>query len=324
MPSSGPVPILFPMSQADSILVATSQPGVRLDRYLATQLPAHSRGRFHQLIDEEAILVNGHPAKATYSPRAGDRIEIHWPEPTVSEVLPQDIPLEVLYEDDDLLVLNKPQERVVHPAAGHADGTLVNALLHHCRGKLSGIGGVERPGIVHRLDLGTSGCLVVAKSDTAHLHLSKQFAERQVEKIYECLVIGDIHPSHGDIRAPIARHEVQRKKMGVAPAGDGREAWTQYGRMECLNGASRVECQLHTGRTHQIRVHMAHLGFPLLGDLVYGERANARFRQSNPVHVPRQMLHARSLAFIHPRTGLRVGFDAPLPADFLKVLEALR
>jgi 23S rRNA pseudouridine1911/1915/1917 synthase len=312
------------MSQSDSILVAGSQPGVRLDRFLADRFPGSSRGRFQQLIAEEAVLVNDHVAKATYNPRAGDRIDIQWPEPVVSEVLPEAIPLEILFEDDDLLVLNKPPELVVHPSAGHASGTLVNALLHHCRGNLSGIGGVERPGIVHRLDLGTSGCLVVAKADTAHVHLSEQFANRLVEKTYQCIAIGDVQPPNGDIRAPIERHDVQRKKMCIASPGDGRDAWTSYRLQERLDGASFVECLLHTGRTHQIRVHMMHLGYPLLGDELYGERANARFRQEHVVPVSRQMLHAGSLAFTHPRTGARMEFSAPLPDDFRQVLERLR
>jgi 23S rRNA pseudouridine1911/1915/1917 synthase len=312
------------MSQADSIIVAESQPGVRLDRFLAEHFPETSRGRFQQLIAEAAVLVNDRIIKATYNPRIGDHIVIQWPEPVVSEVKPEDIPLEVLFEDDELVVINKQPELVVHPAAGHEDGTLVNALLHHCRGKLSGIGGVERPGIVHRLDLGTSGCLVVAKTDFAHVHLSGQFSDRVVEKLYQCIVIGDVQPPYGDIRAPIARHEVQRKKMTVVPAGDGRDAWTEYRLQERLTGASFVECNLHTGRTHQIRVHMAHLGYPLLGDDLYGQRANGRFQHQYGVTVPRQMLHARKLAFRHPRTGAFSEFNAPLPEDFKSVLEQLR
>jgi 23S rRNA pseudouridine1911/1915/1917 synthase len=310
----------------ESILVETSQPGVRLDRYLADRHPDSSRGRFQQLLEQGLVLVNGKPAKGTHQPRAGDRIEIHWPEPVAMELKAQDIPLEVLYEDDDLLVLNKSADLVVHPSAGHEDGTLVNALLHHCQGRLSGIGGVERPGIVHRLDLGTSGCLVVAKSDAAHIHLSAQFAGREVDKRYHAVAIGTVHPQQGDIRAPIARHPVQRKKMAVSAPGDGREAWTGYRLLESFPNASLVECRLHTGRTHQIRVHLAHLGFPLLGDDVYGERANRRFRQElePSIAVPRQMLHAVRLEFTHPRTRDRVSFEAPHPADFTKVLGELR
>ena len=312
------------MPEPIDIEVTESRPGVRLDRYLADRFPETSRGRFQQLISEGAVRVNGRTPKATEQPRVGDRIEVRWPEAVACEVLPEDIPLSILHEDDDLLVVDKPAELVVHPAAGHATGTLVHALLHHCRGRLSGIGGVERPGIVHRLDLGTSGCLVVAKTDAAHTHLSAQFAARTVEKTYLALVIGSIRPTHGDIRAPIDRHPVQRKRMAIAPPGDGREAWTEYHCLEALGEASWVECRLHTGRTHQIRVHLAHLGFPLLGDEVYGERANARFAQDHRWKAPRQMLHAQRLAFLHPRTGQRVAFEAPLPWDMAGCLERLR
>lgn len=312
------------MPEPIDIEVTESRPGVRLDRYLADRCPETSRGRFQQLIAAGAVTVNGRVPKATDPPRVGDRIEVRWPEPVACEVLPEDIPLSLLHEDDDLLVVDKPAELVVHPAAGHATGTLVHALLHHCQGRLSGIGGVERPGIVHRLDLGTSGCLVVAKNDAAHTHLSAQFAARTVEKTYLALAIGRVQPAHGDIRAPIDRHPIQRKKMAVAPPGDGREAWTEYHCLEALGDASRVECRLHTGRTHQIRVHLAHLGFPLLGDEVYGERANARFALEHRWKAPRQMLHAHRLAFLHPRTGQRVAFEAPLPQDVVEVLGRLR
>lgn len=312
------------MPEPIDIEITESRPGLRLDRWLAERFPETSRGRFQQLISEGAVLVNGTVPKTTDQPRVGDRIQVRWPEATPSEVLPEDIPLSVLHEDDDLLVVDKPADLVVHPAAGHDSGTLVHALLHHCRGRLSGIGGVERPGIVHRLDLGTSGCIVVAKTDAAHVHLSEQFAGRTVEKTYLALAIGKVHPASGDIRAPIARHPIQRKKMSVTTPGAGREAWTEYRCLEPLGDASWVECRLHTGRTHQIRVHLAHLGFPLLGDAVYGERANVRFFQQRRWKVPRQMLHAARLAFLHPRSGQPVAFEAPLPADMADCLERLR
>ena len=312
------------MPEPIDIEITESRPGLRLDRYLAERFPETSRGRFQQLIAEGAVVVNGSPTKATDRPRVGDRIQVRWPEAIPSEVLPEDIPLAILHEDEDLLVVDKPADLVVHPAAGHESGTLVHALLHHCRGRLSGIGGVERPGIVHRLDLGTSGCLVVAKTDAAHGHLSAQFAERTVHKTYLAVVIGRVHPSSGDIRAPLARHPVQRKKMAVTTPGAGREAWTEYRCIETLGDVSRVECRLHTGRTHQIRVHLAHLGFPLLGDAVYGERANARFFQEHRWKAPRQMLHAARLGFVHPRTGKPVAFEAPLPADMAGCLDHLR
>lgn len=312
------------MPEPIDIEISESRPGLRLDRWLAERFPETSRGRFQQLISEGAVLVNGSVPKSTDHPRVGDRIQVRWPEAIPSEVLPEEIPLSVLHEDDDLLVVDKPADLVVHPAAGHDSGTLVHALLHHCRGRLSGIGGVERPGIVHRLDLGTSGCIVVAKTDAAHVHLSEQFAGRTVEKTYLALAIGKVHPAAGDIRAPLARHPVQRKKMAVTTAGAGREAWTEYRCLETFGDTSRVECRLHTGRTHQIRVHLSHLGFPLLGDVVYGERANARFFQEHRWKAPRQMLHAARLAFLHPRTGQPVAFEAPLPADMSDCLERLR
>jgi len=312
------------MPEPIDIEITESRPGLRLDRYLAERFPETSRGRFQQLITEGAVLVNGSAPKSTDHPRVGDRIQVRWPEAIPSEVLPENIPLSILHEDEDLLVVNKSADMVVHPAAGHFSGTLVNALLHHCRGNLSGIGGVERPGIVHRLDLGTSGCIVVAKTDTAHAHLSAQFADRTVEKAYLALVIGTVRPLNGDIRAPIIRHLIQRKKMAVTTPGKGREAWTEYRCLESLRDASWIECQLHTGRTHQIRVHLTHLGFPLLGDEVYGERANARFFQEHHWKAPRQMLHAARLAFLHPRSGQKMAFEAPLPADMASCLDRLR
>ena len=252
-------------------------------------------------------------------------VEVRWPAPIATEVVAQDIPLDVLHEDADLLVLNKAAELVVHPSAGHADGTLVNALLHHCHGQLSGIGGVERPGIVHRLDLGTSGCLVVAKSDAAHRSLQEQFAHRKVEKTYQCIVCGALTPESGDIRAPIARHTTQRKRMAaVQPGARGRTAWTSYRLLERLWETSFVEARLHTGRTHQIRVHFQHLGFPLAGDELYGSRANTRLTETTGLVLQRQMLHARRLAFFHPRGKGWVEFDAPLPPDFEATLAALR
>ena len=222
-----------------------------------------------------------------------------------------------MFEDADLLVLNKPPGLVVHPAAGHEQHTLVNALLHHCAGQLSGIGGVARPGIVHRLDKETSGCLVVAKNDTAHTALAEQFAGRQVEKIYHAIVCGEIPRDHGEIRAAIARHPNHRKRMAVTD-GRGREAWTSYRVLERLNAATLVEALLHTGRTHQIRVHFQHLGFPLVGDATYGNRQNKRLKEVTGYHAPRQMLHAQKLSFRHPRTNKKVtwrdAFSRPFPS----------
>jgi 23S rRNA pseudouridine1911/1915/1917 synthase len=233
------------------------------------------------------------------------------------------MPLDILYEDEALLVLNKPPGLVVHPAAGHEEHTLVNALLHHCAGQLSGIGGVARPGIVHRLDKETSGCLVVAKNDETHLALSTQFATRKVEKIYQAILCGELPRDQGEIRAAIARHPSHRKRMAVDDDA-GREARTSYHVLERQRGTTLVEAVLHTGRTHQIRVHFQFLGFPLVGDATYGNRQNQRLEDLLGYRAPRLMLHAGRLAFIHPRTAKRLSFEAPRPEDFRDALAALR
>ena len=308
---------------AETIIVEQTLMSARLDKFLSEKLPAHSRGEFQRLIEAGVILINGRPAKITHHPRAGESIEIHWPETQPAEALPEEIPLHVLFEDADLLVLNKPPGLVVHPAAGHATGTLVNALLHHCAGQLSGIGGVARPGIVHRLDKDTSGCLVVAKNDAAHLALSAQFAARKVEKVYHAIVCGKLAKNEGAINASIARHAVQRKKMSVVTRG-GREALTTYRVLEPLAGAMLVEARIHTGRTHQIRVHFQHLGHPLVGDVTYGPRPNQRLAESVHCKASRQMLHARRLVFVHPRTTKPIAVEAPWPEDFEETLQALR
>jgi 23S rRNA pseudouridine1911/1915/1917 synthase len=303
------------------LVLGQTLPQERLDRHLSELLPDVSRVMIRRLMDEGKIQVNGKNAKPSQSPKASDIVTFEWPAPVQSEWIPESIPLNILFEDDDLLVLNKPADRVVHPGAGHATGTLVHALLHHCKGQLSGIGGVERPGIVHRLDLGTSGCLVVAKNDFAHIKLSEQFQARTVIKTYQCLVCGDLQPPEGDIRTGIARNPSHRKRMAVVEGG--RPARTTYRRLKRLNEATLVEAQLHTGRTHQIRVHFAHIGYPLVGDETYGTRASNRFRQRTGVVPPRQMLHAFRLEFEHPRTGKRQAFTAPLPPDFTEVVEVV-
>lgn len=306
-----------------SIVVENTLPQERLDTFLRSQFPALSRGAIQRLIAQGDIRVNGHPVKATHSPRAGERIEIRWPVATTATAQPQDIPLEILFEDECLLVINKPPDRVVHPSAGHEEGTLVNALLYHCQGQLSGIGGVARPGIVHRLDKETTGCLVVAKNDATHVALSAQFASREVEKIYHAIVCGEVRPERGDIRAAIARHPTHRKRMAVTD-GRGRDAWTSYRVLERLREATLVEALLHTGRTHQIRVHFKHIGFPLLGDATYGNRPNKRLTELTGYCPPRQMLHACELAFKHPRSGQKLRFEAPWPDDFRAALAAIR
>ena len=309
------------MTSPTEITVEQSLPLQRLDAFLRTQFPGVSRGAIQRLLAGGHIRVNGRHAKPSHHPRAGEVLTVSWPAASSPQAQPEDIPLDILYEDDDLLALNKPPGLVVHPAAGHAAHTLVNALLHHCAGHLSGIGGVARPGIVHRLDKETSGCLVVAKNDAAHLRLSAQFAARRVQKTYEAIICGQWPGPGGEIDLPISRHRLDRKRMA---AGAGRPARTTFRVLERLRGATRVEVDLHTGRTHQIRVHFQHLGFPVVGDLVYGRRHNARLRQAAGGGAPRQMLHARTLALTHPRTGRRLVFEAPLPADFNAVLQRLR
>jgi len=305
------------------LIVEKTLPHERLDTFLRSLFPTISRGAFQRLIEQGDIRLDGNPVKATHNPRAGEKIKIHWPAARPATAQPQELPLDILFEDDDLLVLNKPPGMVVHPSAGHEESTLVNALLHHCAGQLSGIGGVARPGIVHRLDKETSGCLVVAKNGPAHLTLSAQFAGREVEKAYHAIVCGMVTPEKGDIRAAIARHPTHRKRMTVTD-GSGRDAWTSFRVLERLREATLVEALLHTGRTHQIRVHFKHVGFPLVGDATYGNRQNKRLTELTGYTAPRQMLHAHELAFKHPRTGKRMSFEAPWPEVFQKALAALR
>jgi 23S rRNA pseudouridine1911/1915/1917 synthase len=309
--------------RTETITVAQSLPTGRLDTFLRGEFPAASRGAIQRLIEQGDIRVDGRIVKPTHHPHAGEKIEVHWPEARPAEAQPEEIPLDILFEDDRLLVLNKAPGLVVHPSAGHEEHTLVNALLHHCAGQLSGIGGVARPGIVHRLDKDTSGCLVVAKTDEAHLALSAQFASRKVEKIYHAIVCGEMQRDRGEIRAAIARHPTHRKRMAVTDGG-GREAWTSYLVLERLREATLVEARLHTGRTHQIRVHFQFLGFPLVGDPTYGTRQNRRVEEATSYVAPRQMLHAQKMSFTHPHTGKRLAFEAPWPADFRDALRFLK
>ena len=310
-------------ARTELITVEISRPSDRLDTFLRGQFPAVSRGAIQRLIEQGHIRVNGQPAKPTHHPHAGDQIEVYWPEARPAEAQPEKIPLEILFEDQDLLVLNKPPGLVVHPAAGHEEHTLVNALLHHCAGQLSGIGGVARPGIVHRLDKETSGCLVVAKNDATHTALAEQFAGRTLEKIYHAIVCGEVPRLQGEMRETIARHPTHRKRM-AATDGKGREAWTSYRVLERLREATSVEALLHTGRTHQIRVHFQHLGHPVVGDATYGERQNKRLTELTGYTAPRQMLHARTLTFLHPGKKKQLTFEAPWPEDFKTALAALK
>jgi 23S rRNA pseudouridine1911/1915/1917 synthase len=280
--------------------------GSRLDRFLALALPTFSRARLQTLIRDGFVKLNGKIPRPRDLVRFGDTVELTEPELEKVEAQPEAIPLEILFEDDDLLVVNKPAGLVVHPGAGHQQHTLVNALLAHCQ-NLSGIGGKERPGIVHRLDKETSGCLVVAKNDATHRDLSRQFAARTMQKIYLALVAGVPRKSTGVIDLAIARHPVHRQRMSIARR-QGRSAKTEYRVLRSNSEISLVECTLHSGRTHQIRVHLHHLGHPVLGDKLYGGKRAGDY--------PRQMLHAWKLAFTHPRTSELMPFEAPLPSDF--------
>jgi 23S rRNA pseudouridine1911/1915/1917 synthase len=288
-------------------------PGDRLDAFLAARLPDLSRSRIQALIREQFIVVNGQPAKPRDPVKPGDCIQVALPEAVPLEAAPQEIPLDILFEDEHLVVLDKAPGMVVHPAPGNPDGTLVNALLHHCRGKLSGIGGVERPGIVHRLDKDTSGCLVVAKTDVAHQSLVTQFSERStMEKIYLAVTSGVPKPEKDTVFTHIGRHPVNRQKMAVVNPPGGKPAITDY-EVLATDAATRsalVLCHLHTGRTHQIRVHLHHKGAPIWGDPIYGKPVKT------PALPERLMLHAWKLSFEHPVTRVRHAFEAPVPHEF--------
>jgi len=300
--------------------------GARLDTWVAAQLPELSRSRIQALIGDGRVTLDGGPARASARLRAGQTIEVEVPPAAAAEPQPEDIPLRFVHEDDRLLVVDKPAGLSVHPGAGRPSGTLVNALLHHVK-DLSGIGGVLRPGIVHRLDRGTSGLLVVAKDDAAHRDLARQFAGRTVEKEYMAIVLGVPTRKTGSIRAAIGRDPVHRKRMSVR-APRGRAAASDYTVIETLDGAALVRVRIHTGRTHQIRVHLASIGHPVAGDATYGgTRPPSSRRAASKAalgRLARPALHAAHLAFTHPGTGVRVVFDSPLPADLLDLLAALR
>jgi 23S rRNA pseudouridine1911/1915/1917 synthase len=292
-------------------VVSENDAKLRLDQFLAKRFPQYSRSRLQQLIRGGFVRLNEQSTRPRQIVRGGDKIDLIEPPVEKIEIRPEPIPLDVLFEDDDLIVINKPAGLTVHPGAGQREHTLVNALLSHCT-TLSGIGGKERPGIVHRLDKETSGCLVVAKNDIAHRELSKQFATRNVEKIYLALVAGKLRKPAGVIEDKIGRHPVHRQRMRVTSVR-GRTATTEYRVIGSGNQASLIECRLHSGRTHQIRVHLQHLGHPVLGDKVYAPRfAN---------NLPRQMLHAWKLGFRHPRTGEWKSLEAPLPDDFATAIK---
>lgn len=298
------------------LTVSPEDAGVRIDKYLAEQLPDITRSYLQKLLKDGSVQMNGKPVKASTKTAVGAVIALTIPEPEEPEILPENIPLDILYEDSDVILINKPKNMVVHPAAGHYTGTLVNALMYHCRGDLSGINGVLRPGIVHRIDKDTTGVLIVCKNDRAHNALAEQLKEHSITRKYRAIVCGNLKEDEGTVDAPLGRHPQDRKKMAIVRSG-GKRAVTHYRVLERFGNATYIECQLETGRTHQIRVHMASLGHPLLGDEIYG-------RAKSPFKLEGQTLHAMVLGFIHPTTGEYMEFEAPLPEYFEKLLEKLR
>lgn len=314
------------MTRGESIITATiaaDAAGRRLDRALAAVLPALSRERLKALISSGRVTG---PAGAVRDPAAkalSGAYQVTIPEPAPAHNAPQDIALDIVFEDEHLLVVDKPPGMVVHPAAGNADGTLVNALLHHCAGRLSGIGGVARPGIVHRIDKGTSGLLVVAKTDVAHEGLSAQFARHGIDRRYRAVVAGLPNPLAGTIDAPLARSPANRQKMAIVEGRRGKRAVTHYRVLEPLREAALVECRLETGRTHQVRVHMTSIGHPLLGDPAYGRTRMPHRELLKRLGFERQALHAAELGFIHPVTGAPLSFKSDAPSDMQELLSAL-
>jgi len=306
----------------ETFVVEASRPDLRLDAWLCERYPEVSRGALQRLIKEGEILVDDRRVKPTHRPVAGESVSVHFPPPKKLNVKAVEIPLDILHEDEDLIVINKQAGLIVHAASGEEEDTLVNALLHHCEGELSGIGGVARPGIVHRLDKDTSGCMVCAKNDAAHLALGRQFHDREVEKFYQAIACGAVTSAVGEIDAPIMRHPNHRQVM-TATQGGGKPARTSYRVLRRLRGATWVEAQLHTGRTHQIRAHFKHIGFPLVGDPIYSKKQNRKLLEETGFSTHRQMLHSASLTLTHPGHGEWMTFKAPLPEDFEAALAAL-
>ena len=287
----------------------------RLDAFLASSLDGLTRSQATRLIESGEVAVNGRAVSKSYKLAGGEGIAVTLPEPEPVEAVPQDIPLDVVYEDADVIVVNKPSGMVVHPAPGHPDGTLVNALRYHCAGTLSGVGGALRPGIVHRIDRDTSGLIIAAKNDAAHQYLSAQLADHTLARTYECIVVGALREDRGTVNAPIARHPTDRKRMAVVAGG--REAVTHWEVIARYPGYTHVRCRLETGRTHQIRVHMAYIGHPILGDTVYGAKKEVP-------GLTGQCLHAVGLRFLHPRTHEVVELSCPLPEEFTRMLQKIR
>ena len=297
------------------IRLTADRAGERLDQFLARSVEGLTRSAAQRLLEEGAVTRAGRPARKNDKTSPGDVLEVVLPAPAPVDLLPQDIPLDVVYEDDDVIVVNKPVGMVVHPAPGHPDGTLVNALLYHCGNSLSGINGALRPGIVHRIDRDTSGLLIAAKNDAAHLALAEQLQDHSLYREYEAVCAGSPKEDAGTVDAPIGRHPTDRKKMAI-DRKNGRRAVTHWAVLGRYPGCTHIQCRLETGRTHQIRVHLASIGHPILGDTVYGSK------KPYP-GLAGQCLHARRLSFLHPRTGERVTVDCPLPDYFTALLDKL-
>lgn len=296
------------------LTVAPEEETLRLDVLLSRRVEGLTRSAAQRLLEEGKVSLQGRPLKKNHRLRAGEALELCLPDPVPTDARPQDIPLDIVYEDADVAVVNKPRGMVVHPAPGNPDGTLVNALLAHCGQSLSGVGGAIRPGIVHRIDKDTSGLLIIAKNDRAHLALSAQLKDHTLSRVYEAVAIGSLKEDRGTVDAPIGRSLRDRKRMAVVP--DGRRAVTHYQVLARYPGYTHLRCQLETGRTHQIRVHMAYLGHPLAGDPVYGPK-------NDPERLGGQCLHARELTFVHPTTGQTVHLTCPLPDWFSGFLNRL-
>lgn len=295
--------------------VLESQAGIRIDKFLADEFPELSRSYIQKLIKEDQITVNGKQVKANYKVSPADLVVMNEPELKEPDILAEDIPLDILYEDSDLLIVNKPKGMVVHPSAGHYSGTLVNALMYYCKDDLSGINGVMRPGIVHRIDMDTTGSLLVCKNDFTHQNLAEQLKEHSIKRVYHAIVHGVLKEDEGTIDAPIGRHPIDRKKMSINYK-NGKEAITHYKVIRRFKDYTYIQCQLETGRTHQIRVHMASIKHPLLGDVVYGPA-------KCPFKLQGQTLHAKIIGVVHPRTQEYVEADAPLPEYFVSLLKKL-
>lgn len=299
-----------------SITVDNQENNLRIDKLLSDRIPEQSRSYLQKLIKDGNITVNGSIVKPNYKVHANDLINLSLPEPEEPDILPENIPLDILHEDDDILVINKPKGMVVHPSAGHYTGTVVNAVMYHCNGNLSGINGVMRPGIVHRIDMDTTGAIVICKSDQAHQNLAEQLKVHSITRKYRAIVYGNFKDDNGTITGDIGRHPIDRKKMAIVQR-NGKPAITHYHVLERFGAYTYIECQLETGRTHQIRVHMASTGHPLLGDELYGP-------SKCPFHLQGQCLHAMILGFQHPISGQYVQFEAPLPDYFTHLLQNLR